>query len=299
MASAPAEAEGSTNRRDASVAHDDVRALCAPPSMPRLAELWIYPVKSMAGVRVARAAVEARGLAGDRRFMVVDPAGRFLTQRELPPMARLRARLHGEWLHLEGPDGCGSRVPRVPSGPTREVVVWDHRCAAVDAGDEVAAWLERSLGRPARLVYMPDDVRRPADLQHARQGDLVSFADGFPFLLATDASLAAVNAALPAPVDLRRFRPNLVLHGVEAPFAEDGWAELRIGELRFYPRKPCSRCPIVDVDPDAGERAPGVLSALSTLRRRGNRVDFGQNLVHEGEGVLEEGAPVEVVPRSP
>jgi uncharacterized protein YcbX len=259
-----------------------------------LRELWIYPVKSLAGVRVSRAEVTDRGLRDDRRFMVVDPAGRFLTQREEPAMARLQPRLQDDRWVLEGPSLPLLSVPRDPSGESRDVIVWGDRCSAVDLGEEAAQWLERALGRPARLVHMPEATRRAADPGYAREGDLVSFADGFPFLLTTEASLAAVDARLEAPVDVRRFRPNLVVGGPLAPFAEDGWVEVRIGALRFFPRKPCSRCAIVDVDPDAGARAGGVLTALAGLRRDGDRVFFGQNLVHDGEGALEVGDSVEV-----
>jgi uncharacterized protein YcbX len=249
-------------------------------------------------VRLERALVTDRGLRDDRRFMVVDEHGRFLTQRELPAMARVRPDLEGDVLTLRAPDRAPLRVPREPEGTACEVVVWSDRCAAIDSGDDAARWLTDVLGRPARLVHMPSSTRRAADPGHARAGDLVSFADGFPFLLTTDTSLAAVNAALDAPVDVRRFRPNLVVSGAPAPFAEDGWAEVGIGPVRFYPRKPCSRCAIVDVDPDAGARAPGVLGALATLHREGSRVFFGQNLVHDGEGVLEVGSPVSVTPRA-
>jgi hypothetical protein len=262
-----------------------------------LAELWVYPVKSLAGVRVSRAEVEARGLRHDRRFMVVDSAGRFLTQRELPSMALLRPRIEGSRLTLEGPLGAGPSVDCEAPGDAREVAVWGDRCEAVDAGDEAARWLSSALSTKVRLVRMPESTRRSADPDYARPGDLVSFADGFPFLLTTDASLRAVSSRLPAPVDARRFRPNLVVTGVDRPFDEDGWAEVRVGGLRFFPRKPCSRCAIVDVDPDTGTRSTGVLAALAELRREGNRVFFGQNLVHDGLGSLHEGSPVEVVPR--
>lgn len=258
-----------------------------------LSELWIYPVKSLAGVRVARADVEARGLAGDRRFLVVDERGRFLTQRELPAMALARPRLERGLLRLEAPGLASVEVPSDVDGPAREVVVWEDRVEAIDAGDEIAEWISAALARPARLVRMPESTRRAADPKHARPGDLVSFADGFPFLLATEASLLAVNEALDVPVDVRRFRPNLVVAGAE-PFEEDAWREVRIGGVRFYPRKACARCAIVDVDPDAGARAGGVLTALATVRREGNAVYFGQNLVHDGAGTLRVGDEVVV-----
>ncbi len=259
-----------------------------------LAALFVYPVKSLAGGPVSRARVEDRGLRHDRRFMVVDADGRFVTQRERPAMATSTARVEGEALWLEREGAAPASVPIEVEGPSREVRVWGDRCRAVDAGDEAAGWLSEALRQPVRLVRMPRRTRRPADPGHAREGDVVSFADGFPFLLATEASLEAVNARLDAPVDMRRFRPNLVVRG-GAAFAEDAWRGLRIGDVRFEVRKPCSRCAIVDVDPDSGERAGGVLAALATFRERGNAVFFGQNLVHDGEGELRVGAPVELL----
>ncbi|HJL19101.1 MAG TPA: MOSC N-terminal beta barrel domain-containing protein [Sandaracinaceae bacterium LLY-WYZ-13_1] len=260
--------------------------------MLRLSELWIHPVKSLAGVRVPEAVVEDRGLRHDRRFMWVDPDGRFTTQRELPAMARLQPAIEGGRLLVRA-DGATLEVALDVDGAPRTVEVWGDRVDAVDAGDEAAAFFRRHLGAGGRLVRMPDAARRAADPGHARPGDLVSFADGFPFLLVTDGSLAALNERLERPVDVRRFRPNLVVSGA-APFAEDAWSELRVGPVTFFPRKACSRCRIVDVDPDRGEPGRAVLAALARFRKSGSRVLFGQNLVHDGRGVLREGDPVEV-----
>jgi uncharacterized protein YcbX len=258
-----------------------------------LREIWIYPVKSLAGVRVRRARVEDRGLEDDRRFMIVDAKGRFLTQRQHPRMASMRATIEADALVLHAASDAPLRV--LPTeGDEREVIVWDDRVTAIDAGDEAARFIDRALGTvSARLVRMPERTRRPADPEHARPGDLVSFADGFPFLLVTDGSLATVNERLELPIDARRFRPNLVIAGAD-PFAEDSWREIDIGPIRFFPRKPCGRCEIVDVDPDTGQSDGRVLSVLASFREVGNRVLFGQNLVHDGHGTIEEAAEVAI-----
>lgn len=263
----------------------------------KLASLFIYPVKSLAGVRVERARVEDRGLRHDRRFMIVDGDGRFVTQREHAAMATITAQLRDAELVLDAPRASTLTVPLEVEGPVREVVVWRDRCDAIDAGDEAAAWIGEQLGIRARLVRMPVTTRRRADPSFARPGDLVSFADGFPFLLATEASLDALNARLATPVDIRRFRPNLVVSG-SAPFEEDRWLELAIGGVRFFVRKPCARCTIVDVDPDRGTREKEPLATLATFRARGHAVLFGQNLVHDGEGELAIGDRVEVLARA-
>lgn len=259
----------------------------------RLTQIWIHPVKSLAGFRVPEATVEDRGLRHDRRFMVVDPEGRFLTQRELPSMARLRAELDDGALWLVGPEGQSLEVPLDGGADEREVVVWGDRVASVDLGEAAADFLRAQLGVEARLVRMPAATRRPVDPAYARPGDLVSFADGFPFLLVNEASLAALNERLAEPVDVRRFRPNLVVDGAP-PFAEDDFGELAIGPVVFHARKGCGRCQIVNVDPDRGTRGKEPLATLSTFRRRGSQVVFGQNLVHDGVGVLREGDPVVV-----
>lgn len=262
--------------------------------MLRLSAIWIYPVKSLAGVRVSRAHVEDRGLRDDRRFMVVEPDGRFLTQREHAPMALVRARVEGDALHLEAPGAPPLVVPLEVDGPAREVTVWADRCEATDAGERAARWLSDALGRRARLVRMPASTRRAVDARYASDGEIVSFADAFPFLLVGQGSLDALNARLEAPVDARRFRPNLIVEGA-APFAEDGWRELAIGAVRLHVRKACSRCPIVNVDPDRGARGSEPLATLATFRTADHRVLFGQNLVHQGRGSLREGDPVRLV----
>ena len=261
----------------------------------RLSGLWIYPCKSLAGMRVAKAEVVDRGLAHDRRFMLVRPSGVFVTQRELPPMALFGCEIEAGNLTVRAPDGASFTLPLGGlGGPVRSVRVWEDTLDAEDQGDEAAGFFSTRLGAELRLVRMPDDARRAADPDHARTGDLVSFADGFPFLLVTDGSLAAFAARFGAPPDVRRFRPNLVVSGA-APFAEDDWRALRIGGIVFHVKKPCSRCQIVNVDPDRGEAEKSALAVLSEFRRHGSSVLFGQNLVHDGSGVIEEGADVELL----
>ncbi len=257
-----------------------------------ITQLWIYPVKALGGARVERARVDDRGLEGDRRFMVVDADGRFLTQRRHPRMACVRARLDGPTLRLEHAGGALD-VPREVEGPAREVRVWEDRVSAVDAGDEAAAWLSDAIGEHARLVRMPEATRRPADPRHARAGDLVAFADGFPFLLVSESSLEALAARLEAPIDVRRFRPNLVVGGAPA-WSEDRWRELETGSLRLLVRKPCGRCRVVNVDPERGTAGTEPLATLATFRTEGHAVIFGQNLVHDGAGELSVGEPARV-----
>ena len=264
----------------------------------RVAEIRIYPVKGLRGRAVAEALVEPWGLAGDRSYMVVDAAGRFLTQRELPRMAVLDAAPRPGGLDLSGP-GLGQLAVDEPGpdAPAGDVTVWRDSVAARDAGPEAAAWLSGALGRPCRLVHMADPAAaRPVDPGHAEPGDRVSFADGFPMLVTNAASLADLNARLAAPVPMDRFRTNIAVVGADA-WAEDGWRRLRIGPVAFAGTKDCARCAVTTVDQDTGERSPETepLRTLARFRRKaGGRIIFGQNLIPRGTGRIAVGDPVHV-----
>ena len=191
----------------------------------RLAGISVYPVKSAAGMALDACRVEPRGLAGDRHWMVTDPAGRFITGREHPRLVLVRALTAGGGLRLEAPGHEGISVAGAatePDRPARTVTIWADGCRAVDAGDDAARWLGGVLDAPVRLVEMTEDCHRPADPDVARPGDLVSFADCLPVLLVGRASLDELNARLAEPTSMRRFRPNLVVEGARA-FAEDHW----------------------------------------------------------------------------
>jgi len=267
-----------------------------PAMAVELARLFIYPVKSLGGIELQRCAVTRRGLARDRRYMVVDPDGTFVTQRELGALARIRTVLHGEQLQLHAPHGDAWVIPeRVTEGPARQVRVFDDTLEGLDVGDGVATWLSRAVGRSVRLVFMPDATRRSVDPRFAAPDDEVSFADGFPYLIVGEASLADLNTRLESPVTVQRFRPNLVVRGSEA-YAEDRWHEVRIGEVPFRLVKPCSRCVITTLDPTSGERAgPDPLKALAQYRRASGKVYFAQNaLVDSDQGELRVGDRIEV-----
>ncbi len=266
-----------------------------------LAALHVYPVKGCRGLAPATAWAGARGLEGDRRWMVVDGAGRFVSQRTRPRLAVVAPEPAPGALVLRAPGREPLVVPLGPDGgpaggaTATAVTVWRDTVAALDAGAPAAAWFEALLGDAARLVFMTDDTRRAVDPAYAAPGDVVSFADGFPWLLISEASLADLNARLPRPLPMSRFRPNLVVSGC-APYAEDGWRTLRIDEAVFRVVKPCARCSVTTVDQETGESdGPEPLRTLAGYRRVGNGVMFGQNLLAERGGELRVGAPVEIV----
>lgn len=256
--------------------------------------LYRYPVKSAGATTLAEADVTPRGFAHDRRWMIVDDAGQFITQRTHPRLARVLVDVvaFGLQLGIAGEPPCP--VEPVEDAPSMQVTIWEDDVEAVDAGEEPAAWLSRVLGTSCRLVYMPETTRRPVDPAYGAPHDVVSFADAYPVLLTTEASLAEVNGRLDQPVSMARFRPNIVLNGA-IPFEEDAWRVVRIGEVRFRLVKPCARCAIVTLDVAAGEFRKEPLHTLATYRRRDGKVYFGQNGIPDGIGRIRVGDTVEVL----
>ncbi len=254
--------------------------------------IHVYPVKSLRGRSVATAEVGDRGFAGDRRFMVVDEDGRFLTQRALPRMSLVAAEVAGAALRLSAAGHGTVEVPLRPdAGAARTVQVWRDRCDAVSAGEPAARWLTAFLGRPCELVYMPDETLRATDAAHGP--GRVGFADAYPFLVASTSSLAEL-ARRGADVPMERFRPSLVVDGAP-PFAEDGWKRLRVGPVAFRVTTACVRCVVTTVDPELGATAGDEpLRTLATFRRSPDGVTFGVNAVHEGSGTIRVGEPVEI-----
>jgi hypothetical protein len=269
----------------------------------RIAGLFIYPVKSLRGCAVPAVEVDPLGFAGDRRFLVVDDSGRFLTQRTLPRMALVAARLAGGTLTLSA-DGAGSvAVPATPepAAPLRTVSIWKHEgLQAEDCGPDAARWLGSFLGQPVHLVRIGPAFRRDVLKKAARPGDRFAFNDGSPVLVTGEASLAALNDRIQEnggePVPMDRFRPNLVLAGC-APFAEDAFPTLRIGEVLLRNAGKSDRCIVTTTDQLTGERGKEPLRTLATFRRDPaldpTAVYFGTNYINESKrGALRVGDEV-------
>ncbi len=271
-----------------------------------LSELYLYPVKSLAGIEVAAWDLDAFGLRFDRRWMVVTPLGQFMTQREFPQMALVQPELIWQegtkmpQLRLKHPRLGAIEVPAVPQDAFRmQVTIWHDQVEAVPVSESVDTWLTQAIGTPCRLVFFPEDVLRQVDPAYAHAGERTAFADGFPLLLIGQGSLDDLNLRLQAnnhaPVPMRRFRPNLVVAGA-LPYAEDGWRKIAIGGIPLRVVKPCSRCAITTVDPKTGQfSGKEPLATLATYRKHGGKVYFGQNLVHEGQERLQTGMPVVVL----
>lgn len=258
----------------------------------RLTSLHRYPLKSARVEDLDRAVVEPWGLVGDRRWMVVDAEGDFVSAREARRLLAVDARLTDTGLRLTAPGVEPFEVVRPDGFSQVPVQLWKSEFTAAEA-PEASVWLSHVLGHRARLVYLDDPTRRAINAMHARPGDSVTFADGYPLLVTTEASLATLNEAIVEngsdPVPMSRFRPNLVVDGANA-WSEDDWRRVRVGEATFRAVKGCARCVITTLEADhgTGEIAHGKepLRTLARTRRFGGKAWFGVNLIPDTPGAL-------------
>jgi uncharacterized protein YcbX len=268
-------------------------------AMLRLSALYRYPLKSAKGEVLQQAHLDKLGLAGDRRWMLVDEAsGRFLTQRAVAAMSQLSALWNatgGLTLAAPGHSPIEVALP-VDDAQLRGVTIWRDTLRVPDAGDAAAAWVSAFIGKPTRLVQVPEALARTTQAGYGKDDDKVAFADGFPLLLIGQASLDDLVQRVGRPLEMLRFRPNLVIEGSEA-FAEDSWKRIRIGDVEFRVVKPCSRCILTTIDPQTGERSADrePLATLQKYRTQDDGAMFGQNLVNDGDGRLEVGMPVTIL----
>lgn len=262
----------------------------------QLSGLFIYPIKACAGIALQRADVVERGLAHDRRYMIIDAAGTFVTQRSVPQLCRVTTALHGSHIAVSAPDQSALELPleltRDSAFAPAPYRVWGSSGNAL-RHPEGSRWFSDYLRDEVSLVYMPDDEQRAVNPARARPGDIVSFADGYPLLLISEASLSELNRRLDEPLEMRRFRPNLVISGCE-PHAEDGFSQLRIGPVSFRGVKRCDRCVVTTIDPDTGAKGKEPLRTLAQYRLEDGKVWFGMNLIHDGSGTLHLGDAVTV-----
>jgi uncharacterized protein len=255
----------------------------------RLTGLTIYPIKSARGIPLEESEVDKFGLRHDRRWMVVNPSGEFLSQRTHPRLALIAPEIDGETLRITAPEMPALQLPLYPKDIVKSrVAVWRDICPATWLGENAAGWFSEFLDCACSLVHMSDSVIRPADPGFAPPGTRVSFADGFPFLLISEESLADLNRRLAQPLPMNRFRPNLVVTGAH-PYAEDDWHRIEVSGIPMRVVKPCGRCVVTTTDQATGERGKEPLRTLATYRKQGGEVMFGQNVLHERPGRLRIG----------
>jgi uncharacterized protein len=262
---------------------------------PTVSAIYLYPVKSCRGIAVTSAPLNQWGLQYDRNWLIVTAAGRFITQREQPRLALIHTTLTDQQLQLSASGMDNLALPlQAGTGEVMKVEIWRDHCLAVDQGATAADWLSQFLGLDVRLVRMGGQYDRPTNPNYATEAQ-VSFADAYPLLAISEASLADLNQRLADPIPMNRFRPNLVIAGCE-PYAEDQWKKIRVNGVVFDLVKPCDRCVVTTTDQETGSRT-GMepIKTLSTYRRVEKSVFFGQNLVHRGLGQIAVGATVEIL----
>lgn len=276
-----------------------------------ISEINIYPIKSLKGISLDSALVEARGLQYDRRWMLTTPEGMFFTQREFPKMATITTEVTSDGLRVTSENDGSVKIPFDPDRErTQEVTIWQSVCRGEVYSDGVNAWFSHVLDTKCQLVYMPDDSRRSVNPRFDHGEDIVSFADGYPLMVLGEASLDDLNSRLETRLPMNRFRPNLVVSGSKA-YAEDDWKRIRIGNAEFRSTKPCERCVTTTVEQARGEFdgkeplktfasyriAKDVMpDRYESLGVGPNAVLFGQNLIAEiPGGAITVGDKVEVL----
>lgn len=259
-----------------------------------LASIHVYPVKSLGGFATDSTQLTDRGLQHDRRWMLVDEQGKFLSQRELAAMACLHCSPAGEGFRVHDlRDGASLQLPwSIAEGESQRAQLWSATLTMLHGDPAWDAWFSTQLERPVRLVYMPDASKRRTDGRYAT--GITALSDAFPYLIISQASLDDLNTRLPEPVGMERFRPNLVIGG-GVPYQEDEWQEIRIGELSLKVVKACARCVIITTDQHSGERNKEPLRSLAKYRALGNKVHFGMYAMGSGTGLLHKGDDVIVI----
>lgn len=266
----------------------------------KVSQLYVYPIKSLLGVRVLSTKVEQRGLQYDRRWMLVDSSNRFLSQRQEKDMVFLETAFSADELIIS--DRRSGEQYSVPLHPVLykdriSVKIWDDHVNAYELSIEANEWFSDMLGRDLKLVYMPENVKRPMNPEWSLGEEHVSFADECPILMVGEASVDDINSKVEENLEIIRFRPNIVISGGD-PYEEFCWKDIKIGEYKFRGLKPCTRCKITTIDPSTGEAGREPLYTLSN-QKINDKIVFGQHaIVADPAGaVIREGDAVEIITR--
>jgi len=259
--------------------------------MLTVSHLFIYPIKSLGGIEVHSSYVGERGLQYDRRWMLIDDQGRFITQREHKQLALFRTAIDTDHLivyHQQDPYNKLLIPLKVVANESLEVTIWEDVCHATTINAAANTWFSERVGMSLRLVYMPDESKREVDPDYAFEKEITSFSDGYPMLMIGQASLDHLNAQLQHPLPMDRFRPNIVFTGGE-PHQEDEMKAFSINGLSMLGVKPCARCVMTTIDQSTGVAGQEPLATLSTYRKRNNKIYFGQNVIPKSFGSIKLG----------
>lgn len=266
--------------------------------MPVLDEIRIYPIKSLPGLLLEEAEVCPKGLKFDRRMMIVDMAGEFITQRTESLLSQFDLEINAEILVIKSRVLSGQVIKvsleqEEHKATTLKARVWEDEVDVIGVSAEADEFFSSHLGRNCRLVRFPESSQRDIDPDYAIGKDQVSLADGFPYLMISKESLSDLNSRLTTEITMDRFRPNLVISGVE-PYGEDKFRQVVVGQISFAGVKPCSRCNLITIDPVTGISGKEPLETLAGYRRRGSKIYFGQNLIAKDHGKIKAGDPIAV-----
>jgi hypothetical protein len=254
-----------------------------------LTQIWIYPVKSLGGIRLKEAKVLPKGLQHDRRWMLISNDNRFMSQREQPILSLFKQKLVADGIEISF-NGTAIKIDfeKVVNGRSFRATVWDDAVEVKEVSKAHSQWFSDLLKTSCKLVVFPEGNSRPVDTDYAKNAEQVSLADGFPFLIIGEASLEDLNSRLKEPVPMNRFRPNFVFSGGE-PYEEEQWTTFTIGKSKFVGTKPCARCVLTTINQDTAEKGTEPLVTLSKYRRQGNKVLFGQNVLAINHYEIKEG----------
>lgn len=262
----------------------------------RLTEIWIYPVKSLGGIRLKSAKVQEKGLEHDRRWMLIDEDNEFMTQRLYPRMALFKLQVQDSRFKIEyKSDSITLSFNHTIKDESIEARIWDDTVQVFEVSNEYSNWFSERLQMNCRLVSFPESNTRPVDENYQVNHEQVSLADAYPFLIIGEQSLADLNSRLKEPLPMNRFRPNFVFSGGQ-PYVEDSWRNFSIGKNKFTAVKQCARCVLTTVNQDTGDKGIEPLLTLSQYRKKENKVLFGKNLValnhfevYEGDEITVDG----------
>ena len=261
-----------------------------------LTDIYVYPIKSLGGIRLEKAFLEEKGLQYDRRWMLIDHEGTFVTQRKHHQLSLLQVQIHGDRLLVNHKGDTQLQISfnlNEDTGESIAVTVWDDTALGLEVSKKVSSWFSDYLDFEVRLVRMSDEEKILVDPQYAANGETKSFSDGYPCLIIGQSSLNGLNEKLDVPVSMNRFRPNLVFSGGVA-HVEDSFKNFNIGEILFTAVKPCARCVLITVDQETGIKGQEPLRTLATYRTLNKKIMFGQNLLHQGTGILSVGDEINI-----
>ncbi|WP_420576483.1 MOSC domain-containing protein [Ekhidna sp.] len=261
----------------------------------KVSGLYIYPIKSLQGISLQEVEVMEKGFRYDRRWMLVNKANGHVTQRTHPHLSQIGISLSEESIIATHRDMSDLEVPLTLNlGKHIQVTVWDDQVDALEAPQNINNWFSKIAGEPCKLVFMPEAGSRPVNPARAINGEHVSFADAYPYLIIGQSSLDDLNARMEVELPMHRFRPNIVVEGSK-PYEEDHWRDIQIGELKFHVTHPCKRCVFTTVDQETGKKGAEPLKTLATYRREGKEVIFGVNALALESGRIKVGDEVKLI----